>query len=118
MVRLPDGEKVSGAELCIRPLPVDRGGGDCTGRFFRDLDSPMLRMLLVVIVMTMVVVVTVRHLETVGRAPASVATTKPDQTPAPANSRAMVIRAGSDGHFEVDARVEGRRVAFLVDTGA
>src|SRR5205814_4651771 len=34
------------------------------------------------------------------------------------HSRTMVIQAGWGGHFEVNARVDGRRVAFLVDTGA
>src|SRR5712691_4179652 len=41
--------------------------------------------------------------------------------PAPAvanNSRSLVIKAGNGGHFEVEARVDGRRVAFMVDTGA
>ncbi len=31
---------------------------------------------------------------------------------------AMTFRAGSDGHFSVEAEVEGTRVDFLVDTGA
>jgi aspartyl protease family protein len=39
-------------------------------------------------------------------------------TPEPANSRSLTIRAGADGHFAVDARVDGRRIAFVVDTGA
>ena len=34
------------------------------------------------------------------------------------NSRSLVIKAGIGGHFEVEARVDGRRIAFLVDTGA
>ena len=34
------------------------------------------------------------------------------------NSRSLVIKAGNGGHFEVEARVDGRRIAFLVDTGA
>ena len=41
--------------------------------------------------------------------------------PAPAvanNSRSLVIKAGNGGHFEVEARVDGRRIAFMVDTGA
>ena len=31
---------------------------------------------------------------------------------------AMTYRAGTDGHFAVEAEVEGTRVEFLVDTGA
>src|SRR2546428_4585717 len=41
--------------------------------------------------------------------------------PAPAvanNSRSLVIKAGNGGHFAVEARVDGRRIAFMVDTGA
>src|SRR5688500_7796593 len=34
------------------------------------------------------------------------------------NSRSLVIKAGEDGHFEVDARVDGRPMKFMVDTGA
>lgn len=34
------------------------------------------------------------------------------------NSRSLVIKAGEGGHFETDARVDGRRIAFMVDTGA
>ena len=37
---------------------------------------------------------------------------------APTSSRSLVIRAGEGGHFAVEATVDGRRVAFLVDTGA
>ena len=30
----------------------------------------------------------------------------------------MIIKAGDGGHFAVEARVDGRRLAFLIDTGA
>jgi len=36
----------------------------------------------------------------------------------PANSRSVVIRSGQGGHFQVEARVDGRRIEFVVDTGA
>jgi aspartyl protease family protein len=43
-------------------------------------------------------------------------------TPAPVSSspavRNIVLTKGSNGHFQVDARVDGRPVEFLVDTGA
>ncbi len=35
-----------------------------------------------------------------------------------ANYRTMTIQRGSNGHFNVDAEVDGRRMEFLVDTGA
>lgn len=40
---------------------------------------------------------------------------------APASSsayRTVTLRSDSRGHFQVDARVDGRRVDFMVDTGA
>lgn len=36
----------------------------------------------------------------------------------PANSRSMTIPKSAGGHFEVEARVDGRRLNFMVDTGA
>jgi aspartyl protease family protein len=35
-----------------------------------------------------------------------------------ANSRMLTLFRGSNGHFEADASVNGRRMKFLVDTGA
>ncbi len=35
-----------------------------------------------------------------------------------ANYRNMVIQRGPNGHFNLDAEVDGRRMQFLVDTGA
>jgi aspartyl protease family protein len=37
---------------------------------------------------------------------------------AAANSRSVVVPRDSRGHFEVDARINGRRVGFMIDTGA
>src|SRR4030088_1466771 len=37
--------------------------------------------------------------------------------PTPANSRSMSISRGDDGHFNVEAVGDGRRMDFLVDTG-
>lgn len=34
------------------------------------------------------------------------------------NSRSLVIPNDGRGHFQVEARVDGRRMSFLVDTGA
>jgi len=35
-----------------------------------------------------------------------------------ANSRTMTIPRGANGHFNVEAYVDGRRMEFLIDTGA
>ena len=37
---------------------------------------------------------------------------------ASANSRSMTIRRGDNGHFNVEGSVDGRRMDFLIDTGA
>ena len=37
---------------------------------------------------------------------------------APGNSRAVVVPRDSRGHFRVDATIKGRRIGFMVDTGA
>jgi aspartyl protease family protein len=37
---------------------------------------------------------------------------------AAANYRSMTIRRGPNGHFNVEAEVDGRHMEFLVDTGA
>lgn len=34
------------------------------------------------------------------------------------SGRSMTLDAGRDGHFQVDARIEGRHLDFIVDTGA
>jgi len=38
--------------------------------------------------------------------------------PAASDSRAVVISAGNNGHFQVEGRVNGQRMDFMVDTGA
>jgi aspartyl protease family protein len=38
--------------------------------------------------------------------------------PATSDSRAVVISPGNNGHFQVEGRVDGRRMDFMVDTGA
>jgi aspartyl protease family protein len=80
----------------------------------------MLRIVLSFSLFLVVGVLGARYLDLAGRAPATApaarAAVAPE--PAPSNSRTMVIRAGEGGHFEVDARVDGRRLKFMVDTGA
>jgi aspartyl protease family protein len=62
-------------------------------------------------------VIAANYADQVARAPANAAPVPADDV-APANSRTMVLKANDGGHFEVDARVDGRRIAFMVDTGA
>lgn len=38
--------------------------------------------------------------------------------PAVSSSRSLVLDADRQGHFRAEARIDGRRIAFLVDTGA
>jgi aspartyl protease family protein len=38
--------------------------------------------------------------------------------PSPPAGRSLTVRRGDKGHFEVEGTVDGRRMAFLVDTGA
>jgi aspartyl protease family protein len=37
---------------------------------------------------------------------------------APASGRTMTLDGDRQGHFQVDARIEGRHIDFMVDTGA
>ena len=46
------------------------------------------------------------------------ATVLPTAPAAATNSRSVVVTRNSRGHFEVDARVDRRRIGFMVDTGA
>jgi aspartyl protease family protein len=45
-------------------------------------------------------------------------TAVPAAPPPPADSRSVVLSRNAMGHFQTDARVDGRRVTFMVDTGA
>jgi aspartyl protease family protein len=41
------------------------------------------------------------------------------ETPAPVNnSRSVTLTSGRNGHFQTEASIDGRRIEFLVDTGA
>jgi len=62
-------------------------------------------------------VLAANYADQVARAPANASPVQAVSV-APANSRTMVLKANNGGHFEVDARVDGRRIAFMVDTGA
>ncbi len=38
--------------------------------------------------------------------------------PVPTGTRSVVISPGRNGHFQVEGRIDGRRLNFMVDTGA
>jgi aspartyl protease family protein len=79
----------------------------------------MFRIAIVALIMLAAGVTAVRVVDQGGRAPTKTGgAAAPQQAPAPTNSRTMIIKAGEGGHFAVEARVDGRRIAFLVDTGA
>jgi aspartyl protease family protein len=79
----------------------------------------MFRLLLVAVAMLAAGVLAVRYLDQAGRVPVANAMTAAAAAPAvPNNSRSLEIKAGNGGHFQVEARVDGRRLAFVVDTGA
>lgn len=63
-----------------------------------------------------------RLLEHVGKgapAPTQAMTARPAPEPAVSSGgRSFTARAGRNGHFYVEARVDGRRIDFVVDTGA
>jgi len=65
-------------------------------------------------------VMAVRHLENPGQGTVALSSSAPSPAPTPASSyaRNVVLTKGRNGHFEVEARVDGRRLEFLVDTGA
>jgi aspartyl protease family protein len=52
------------------------------------------------------------------QAPASVMAARPVAQPTYNNSRSLTVRRDERGHFHVEGRIDGRRMDFLVDTGA
>jgi aspartyl protease family protein len=54
----------------------------------------------------------------VGSAPAALAAAPVEISERGSNSRTVTLSPGSDGHFWTDARVDGRRLQLVVDTGA
>jgi len=77
----------------------------------------MVRMLFGALLFLAIGVMSVRYLDRTSHAPA--ANVAPVQVAAPpANSRSLVLRASDGGHFAVEARVDGRRIPFMIDTGA
>jgi aspartyl protease family protein len=51
--------------------------------------------------------------------PAAMAARPVEQpAPTPADSRSVIVPRDAHGHFQIDGRVDGRRLTFMVDTGA
>jgi aspartyl protease family protein len=87
----------------------------------RDLDGrwTMLRILFFAGLLLAAGVFAARLVDQSARAPATAKAMTAAPAPEVANSsRSLVIKAGNGGHFEVEARVDGRRIQFMVDTGA
>jgi aspartyl protease family protein len=61
-------------------------------------------------------VVAVQFVDQRARPQAAVAVPAPVQTNS--NFRSVTLNPANNGHFEVEARVDGRRIDFIVDTGA
>jgi aspartyl protease family protein len=59
-----------------------------------------------------------RYADRLVASPSPAATTGAAQPAPPANYRSVVLTKGDNGHFHTEARVDGRRVEFVVDTGA
>jgi aspartyl protease family protein len=59
------------------------------------------------------------HMNSAGPSPTAM-TARPDQPAQPvvSNSRSVVVPRDERGHFQLEARVDGRRIGFMVDTGA
>jgi aspartyl protease family protein len=77
----------------------------------------MVRILVTALLLLGAGVMAVRYVENVGREPTAMVA-KPAPVSAAPSARNVVLTKGRNGHFAVDARVDGRRLAFLVDTGA
>ena len=58
----------------------------------------------------------VRQLEQTGRPQAM--TAAPAPVSSSSSARNLVLTKSGNGHFKVDGRIDGRRLEFLVDTGA
>ncbi len=79
----------------------------------------MVRILIVAMVLLVGGVMAVRHLEDTTRnaAPKPVAMAAVPSA-SPPSGRSITLTKSRNGHFQVDARVDGRLLEFLVDTGA
>jgi aspartyl protease family protein len=63
-------------------------------------------------------VTAVRFVDRGTPAPAALAAASEVVAPANNNSRSVTLNRADNGHFQAEARVDGRRIEFIVDTGA
>ena len=77
-------------------------------------------MMIIAMVFMVAAVLTARHLENVGTGGTVALSSAPAPAPvsSSASARNVVLTKAPNGHFQVEARVDGRRIEFLVDTGA
>jgi aspartyl protease family protein len=75
---------------------------------------PMQQILFFAVVMLALAAIAPRFLPHQEASTVAIATA----TPEAANARSVAISKGQNGHFLVDAAIDGRRVPFLIDTGA
>ena len=54
----------------------------------------------------------------IGPSPSAMAAAPVSPPTSASNSRTVTLSSGNDGHFRTDARVDGRRLELVVDTGA
>ena len=73
---------------------------------------------MVAVVATVAGVMTVRYLDNVGASGTVALSSTPAPVSSSASARNVVLTKASNGHFQVEARVDGRRLEFIVDTGA
>ena len=82
----------------------------------------MLRIACYAVLLMVAGVVTIRLIEQGSPTPTAMNAMPAKPTPAPVSAspyaRNVVLTKARNGHFEVEARVDGRRLELLVDTGA
>jgi aspartyl protease family protein len=82
----------------------------------------MRQIVIFAVLLLVVATALVQYADRVGKGPAptpSGLTASAAPSPAPSSGpRSVVLNRDRRGHFQVDARVDGRRMEFVVDTGA
>jgi aspartyl protease family protein len=87
-----------------------------SAHFRRPLEISMRPILVFAIVMIVAAAVAPRFLRPCG-GPTTTAQATAERSE-PSYPRTASIRRGANGHFEADAYVDGRRMGFMIDTGA
>src|SRR5688572_9616308 len=78
----------------------------------------MQKLLLIAGMFVVVAVFAARNLDPAVDAPSPKSTVMAARTEAPAAGRRVLIPRDSRGHFQVNGRVDGKLMGFMVDTGA